>query len=210
MINKVILMGRLCADPELRNTQSGIAVCRFRIAVNRQYSKNSDQKADFINIVSWRQQAEFVSRYFRKGSMIIVEGKLQNADYTDSNGVKHYAMDVQADNVTFGESKNTQNATQSDYNSQPQKTTNPHRKRLTVSRRRSPIATRCRMLSISRKMSYIPMRRMSKMLVSQRRKLTSTTLATSKRFSAMVTYHSKKRGDGGCWKAVISSCIGHF
>lgn len=121
MINKVILMGRLCADPELRNTQSGIAVCRFRIAVNRQYSKSSDQKADFINIVSWRQQAEFVNRYFRKGSMIIVEGKLQNADYTDSNGVKHYAMDVQADNVTFGESKTAQNAAQSDYNSQPQK-----------------------------------------------------------------------------------------
>lgn len=120
MINKVILMGRLCADPELRNTQSGIAVCRFRIAVNRQYSKNSDQKADFINIVSWRQQAEFVNRYFHRGSMIIVEGKLQNADYTDSNGVKHYAMDVQADNVTFGESKTAQNAVQSDYNSQPQ------------------------------------------------------------------------------------------
>lgn len=107
MINKVILMGRLCADPELRNTQSGIAVCRFRIAVNRQYSKNSDQKADFINIVSWRQQAEFVNRYFHKGSMIIVEGKLQNADYTDNNGVKHYAMDVQADNVTFGETKSS-------------------------------------------------------------------------------------------------------
>lgn len=120
MINKVILMGRLCADPELRNTQSGIAVCRFRIAVNRQYSKNSEKKADFINIVSWRQQAEFVNRYFRKGSMIIVEGRLQNADYTDNNGVKHYAMDVQADNVTFGETKSSQNATQSDYNSQPQ------------------------------------------------------------------------------------------
>lgn len=120
MINKVILMGRLCADPELKTTQSGIAVCRFRIAVNRQYSKNSEKKADFINIVSWRQQAEFVSRYFRKGSMIIVEGKLQNADYTDNNGVKHYAMDVQADNVTFGEAKSSQNATQSDYNSQPQ------------------------------------------------------------------------------------------
>lgn len=120
MINKVILMGRLCADPELKTTQSGIAVCRFRIAVNRQYSKNSEKKADFINIVSWRQQAEFVSRYFRKGSMIIVEGKLQNADYTDNNGVKHYAMDVQADNVTFGETKSSQNATQSDYNSQPQ------------------------------------------------------------------------------------------
>lgn len=120
MINKVILMGRLCADPELKTTQSGIAVCRFRIAVNRQYSKSSDQKADFINIVSWRQQAEFVNRYFRKGSMIIVEGKLQNADYTDNNGGKHYAMNVQADNVTFGESKTAQNAAQSDYNSQPQ------------------------------------------------------------------------------------------
>lgn len=121
MINKVILMGRLCADPELKTTQSGIAVCRFRIAVNRQYSKNSDQKADFINIVSWRQQAEFVNRYFRKGSMIIVEGKLQNADYTDNNGVKHYAMNVQADNVTFGESKTAQNAAQSDnYQPTPQ------------------------------------------------------------------------------------------
>ena len=125
MINKVILMGRLCADPELKTTQSGIAVCRFRIAVNRQYSKNSDQKADFINIVSWRQQAEFVNRYFHRGSMIIVEGKLQNADYTDNNGVKHYAMDVQADNVTFGESKTAQNATQSDDNNQPQQNYQP-------------------------------------------------------------------------------------
>lgn len=169
MINKVILMGRLCADPELRNTQSGIAVCRFRIAVNRQYSKNSDQKADFINIVSWRQQAEFVSRYFRKGSMIIVEGKLQNADYTDSNGVKHYAMDVQADNVTFGESKTAQNAVQSDYNSQP--TTSPHHKRLTASRRHRLTAIRCRALSISRKALYIPMRRMSKMPTAKHRRL---------------------------------------
>ena len=192
MINKVILMGRLCADPELKTTQSGIAVCWFRIAVNRQYSKSSEKKADFINIVSWRQQAEFVSRYFRKGSMIIVEGKLQNADYTDNNGVKHYAMDVQADNVTFGESKTAQNAAQSDYNSQP-KTTSPHRKRLTASRRRRLTAIRCRTLSISHKMWYIPMRRMSKMLVSQRRKLTSTTLATSRRFSVMGTYRFKRR-----------------
>lgn len=164
MINKVILMGRLCADPELRNTQSGIAVCRFRIAVNRQYSKNSDQKADFINIVSWRQQAEFVNRYFHRGSMIIVEGKLQNADYTDSNGVKHYAMDVQADNVTFGESKAAQNATQSD-----DKTTSPHRKRLTASRRHRLTAIRCRALSISRKALYIPMRRMLKMPTAKHR-----------------------------------------
>ena len=209
MINKVILMGRLCADPELRNTQSGIAVCRFRIAVNRQYSKNSDQKADFINIVSWRQQAEFVNRYFRKGSMIIVEGKLQNADYTDSNGVKHYAMDVQADNVTFGESKTAQNAAQSDYNSQPQ---NYQPTPQTAYREpQTPLtAIQCRTLSISRKALYIPMRRMSKMLVSQRRKLTSTTLATSKRFSAMGMHHSKKRGDSGCWKAVMLYCHGYF
>lgn len=170
MINKVILMGRLCADPELRNTQSGIAVCRFRIAVNRQYSKSSDQKADFINIVSWRQQAEFVNRYFHRGSMIIVEGKLQNADYTDSNGVKHYAMDVQADNVTFGESKAAQNATQSDDNSQPQ-TTSPHHKRLTASRRHRLTAIRCRALSISRKALYIPMRRMSKVPTAKHRRL---------------------------------------
>ena len=105
MLNKVILMGRLCVDPELRTTQSGIAVCRFRIAVNRQYNKGSEQKADFISVVCWRQQAEFVSRYFRKGSMIIVEGRLQNADYTDANGVKHYSMDVQADTVSFGETR---------------------------------------------------------------------------------------------------------
>lgn len=124
MLNKVILMGRLCADPELKTTQSGIAVCRIRVAVNRQYNKGSEQKADFIQVVVWRQSAEFVSRYFKKGSMIIVEGRLQNADYTDTNGVKHYSMDVQADNVSFGESKKaadtSQNAAQGNYNGNPQ------------------------------------------------------------------------------------------
>lgn len=124
MLNKVILMGRLCADPELRTTQSGIAVCRFRIAVNRQYSKGNEQKADFIQVVVWRQSAEFVSRYFKKGSMIIVVGCLQNADYTDSSGVKHYAMEVQAENVSFGESRKAaesqQNAAQGNYNGNSQ------------------------------------------------------------------------------------------
>lgn len=123
MINKVILMGRLCADPEFRQTQSGIAVCRFRIAVNRQHKQGSEQKADFISVVCWRQQAEFVSRYFRKGAMIIVEGRLQNADYTDANGVKHYSMEVQADNVSFGETRKAaesqQNATQGNHNRNP-------------------------------------------------------------------------------------------
>ena len=77
MLNKVILMGRLCADPDFRQTQSGIAVCRIRVAIDRPYTSKStgERQADFINVVCWRQQAEFVSRYFHKGSMIIVEGK---------------------------------------------------------------------------------------------------------------------------------------
>ena len=130
MLNKVILMGRLCADPDFRQTQSGIAVCRIRVAIDRPYTSKStgERQADFINVVCWRQQAEFVSRYFHKGSMIIVEGRLQNADYTDGNGVKHYSMDVQADNVTFGETRAAAQANgnytapsnQSGYQYQPQ------------------------------------------------------------------------------------------
>ncbi len=107
MLNKVILMGRLTADPELRQTPSGVSSCRFTVAIDRPYkSKETGEKqADFIRVTTWRQQAEFVSRYFSKGRMIIVEGSLRNNDYTDQNGVKHYSMDVQADNVSFGESK---------------------------------------------------------------------------------------------------------
>lgn len=115
MINKVILMGRLTADPELRQTASGIASCRFTVAVDRAYKpKDGEKQTDFISVVAWRQTAEFVSRYFSKGRMIIVEGSLRNNNYTDQNGVKHYSMDVQADNVTFGESKAAaENASQS-------------------------------------------------------------------------------------------------
>lgn len=107
MLNRVILMGRLCADPDFRQTQSGVAMCRIRVAVDRGYTSKStgERQADFISVLCWRQQAEFVSRYFRKGSMIIVEGKLQNSDYTDANGVKHYSMEVQADTVSFGETR---------------------------------------------------------------------------------------------------------
>lgn len=104
-MNKVILIGRLCADPEFRQTTSGIPVCRFRIAVNRPKRKDADQEADFISCTAWRATAEFISRYFTKGSKIVVEGQLRNNDYTDSNGVKHYGMDVLIDNVEFGESK---------------------------------------------------------------------------------------------------------
>ncbi len=120
MFNKVILMGRLTADPELRQTTSGIASCRFSVAVDRGYkSKDTgERQTDFINVIAWRSTAEFISRYFSKGKMIIVEGSLRNNDYTDKNGVKHYSMDVLADNFSFGESK-----TASIENGSPQQTT---------------------------------------------------------------------------------------
>ena len=105
MLNRVILIGRLVADPEFRQTQSGVSVCRFRVAVDRPYQKDKERQADFIGCTAWRNTAEFVSRYFSKGKMIIVEGSLHNNDYTDNNGVKHYSMDVQASNVGFGEPK---------------------------------------------------------------------------------------------------------
>lgn len=107
MLNKVILMGRLCADPDFRQTTNGTPVCRIRVAVDRRFSnrQTGERETDFINVTCWRQSAEFVSRYFHKGSMVIVEGSLRNNDYTDQNGVKHYSMEVQADNVSFGESK---------------------------------------------------------------------------------------------------------
>lgn len=105
MLNKVIIMGRLTRDPEFRQTTSGIPVCRITVAVDRPYQKDKEKQADFINCTVWRSSAEFVSRYFSKGSMIIVEGALRNNDYTDKDGVKHYSMDVLAQNVSFGESK---------------------------------------------------------------------------------------------------------
>lgn len=107
MINKIILMGRLTADPELRQTASGIASCNFSMAVDRAYrAKDTGEKqVDFIRVTAWRQTAEFVSRYFSKGKMIIVEGSLRNNDYTDANGVKHYGMVVNAESVHFAGDK---------------------------------------------------------------------------------------------------------
>lgn len=105
MLNKIILMGRLVADPELKTTQSGVAVCRFKVAVDRPYQKDKEKQADFIPCTAWCNTAEFVSKYFSKGKMIIVEGSLRNSDYTDKNGIKHYSMDVSADNVSFGGDK---------------------------------------------------------------------------------------------------------
>lgn len=104
-LNKVILMGHITADPELKQTQSGVSVCSFSIGVNRRYSKDQEQQGvDFINIVAWRQQAEFVTRYFKKGSSIIVCGSIQTRNWTDNNGQKRYATEVVADEVSFGSS----------------------------------------------------------------------------------------------------------
>lgn len=103
-MNKSILIGRLTADPELRQTQSGISSCRFTVAVNRKYkNEQGEYEADFITCVAWRQTAEFVSRYFTKGKMIAVEGTLHTGSYQDKNypDVKHYTTDVYVDNVEF-------------------------------------------------------------------------------------------------------------
>lgn len=94
-------MGRLTKDPELKTTQSGISMCRFSIAVDRAYKSGEEKQTDFFDITAWRQTAEFVCRYFAKGKAIHIEGKLQNNNYTDQNGVKHYRNDIIADNVAF-------------------------------------------------------------------------------------------------------------
>lgn len=112
MLNRAILMGRLCDDPEFRQTQSNIPVCRIRIAINRPKQKDGTQEADFINCTAWRSTAEFISRYFSKGNMILVEGELRNDNYTDNNGTKHYGINVQIDSVSFCESKNSDGAAQ--------------------------------------------------------------------------------------------------
>lgn len=104
--NKVILVGNLVADPELRQTPTGVSVATFTLAVQRRFAKPEDaQQADFINIVAWRQTAEFVSRYFSKGKPILVCGAIQSRSYTDQNGQKRYVTEVVADEVTFVERK---------------------------------------------------------------------------------------------------------
>lgn len=104
--NKVILGGRLTADPELKQTQSGIPVVSFSIAVNRKFqSKDAPQQTDFFNVTAWRNTAEFVSKYFRKGSSICVTGSIQNRTWTDQQGQKRYATDIVADDVTFVDSR---------------------------------------------------------------------------------------------------------
>ena len=106
MLNVSIVMGRLVADPELRHTPSDIAVTSFTLAVDRSYVKSGENRqTDFIDIVAWRNTAEFVAKYFKKGQMMIVEGTLQTRTYEDKNGSKRKAVEIVASNVNFGEAK---------------------------------------------------------------------------------------------------------
>ena len=114
-MNSILITGRLCADPELRQTQSGVSVCQFCVAVNRRFAnkQTGEREADFISCVAWRQTADFVSRYFRKGGWIELSGELRNNDYTDQNGTKHHSMVVHCDNVGFVGNRDGAQSTQS-------------------------------------------------------------------------------------------------
>ena len=107
MLNKIFIMGRLTADPELRRTQSGTPVASFSLAVDRDFKDKStgERITDFIDVVAWRQTGEFVSRYFTKGRMAVVEGRLQNRNWTDRDGNKRTTNEIVADQVYFGDSK---------------------------------------------------------------------------------------------------------
>ena len=114
-------MGRLTKDPEIRYTQNNMPVANFSIAVNRRFAKESDEvKADFFNVIAWNKTGEFVSKYFKKGQQIAVVGRLQNRNWDDQNGQKHYATDIIAEEVDFAGSKadtnnNTENAETTEF-----------------------------------------------------------------------------------------------
>lgn len=106
MLNRIIVMGRMTRDPELRRTNSGTAVASFTVAVDRDFKSQSGEKeTDFIDVVAWRNTAEFVSKYFSKGRMAVVEGRLQIRDWTDKDGNKRRTAEIVADSVYFGDSK---------------------------------------------------------------------------------------------------------
>lgn len=119
MLNVVALMGRLVYDPELKTTQNGTNVCSFRIAVDRSFTRQGEErKADFIDVTAWRQTAEFVSKYFQKGSMIAVEGSLQTSQYQDKNGNNRTSTEVLASQVSFCGGKATEKPAVHDFDQQ--------------------------------------------------------------------------------------------
>lgn len=106
MLNRIVIMGRLTRDPELRYTTSRVPVCSFSIACDRDYKpENGERETDFVDVVAWRNIGEFVSKYFKKGRMVVVEGRLQLREWTDNEGNKRRTAEVVADNVYFGDSK---------------------------------------------------------------------------------------------------------
>ena len=121
MLNHIVIMGRLTRDPELRRTGSGIAVASFTVAVDRDFGKNEngEKETDFIDCVAWRQTGEFVSKYFTKGSMAVVSGRLQIRNWTDKDGNKRRSAEVGADNVYFGSSKNSGESQSNSYTNSP-------------------------------------------------------------------------------------------
>lgn len=111
MLNVVAIMGRLVADPELRTTPAGVNVCQFRIACDRNFARQGEQRqADFVDIVAWRARADFVCKYFSKGSLIAINGRIQTRNYQDKNGNNRTAFAVVAENINFGGSKGTSSA----------------------------------------------------------------------------------------------------
>ena len=114
-LNKVILAGRLTADVELKQTPSGVSVCSFSLAVNRKYQSNGEQQTDFIQCQAWRQTAEFIARYFKKGSALCIVGSIQTRSWTDSNNQKRYATEVVVDEAMFVDGKNDSQGTEA-YN----------------------------------------------------------------------------------------------
>lgn len=106
MLNNVIIMGRLTKDPELKTTSAGLPVVSFTVAVDRRFQKDGERQADFLNVVAWRKAAEFVEKFFTKGSMIAVQGSIQSRKYEDKNGNKRTAVEIVADNVSFCGSRN--------------------------------------------------------------------------------------------------------
>lgn len=115
MLNHIVLMGRLCADPELRRTNSGTPVTSFTLAVDRNFkSQNGEKEADFVPVIAWRNTAEFVSKYFTKGRMAVVDGRLQMRNWTDKDGNKRTTAEVVAENVYFGDTKREDSRSQAE------------------------------------------------------------------------------------------------
>ena len=114
MLNHITIMGRLTRDPELRRTGSGVAVASFKVAVDRDIpGKDGNRKTDFIDCVAWRQTGEFISKYFTKGRMIVVDGRLEMREWTDKDGNKRISAEINVENAYFGDSKQESTGTSS-------------------------------------------------------------------------------------------------